>query len=107
MIEWITNNFYVITLVFAVAIIFLILRRVFLSLRSRTYAMELRRKPVACCRALPERERVEFAVFSPKSIVSNSKFVLDVWAYLPHQYETILILVKEIGREALLGKSMV
>lgn len=38
----------------------------------------------------PLTEKVEFAVFSPESITPESSFLLDVWAYFPHQYSTIV-----------------
>ena len=47
---------------------------------------------------------MEFAVFAPKSIVSDSIFTLDVWAYLPFQYEIVLEFAEELQRNALLGK---
>ncbi len=51
-----------------------------------------------------EPGRVEFAVFAPKNIVRKSVFILDVWAYLPDQYKSALMLAKELNRDALLGK---
>ena len=45
-----------------------------------------------------EFERVEFATFAPYRITPNCRFVLDVWAYLPHQYNCITAIAQKHGR---------
>lgn len=49
-------------------------------------------------------EKVEFAVFSPKSITSNATFLIDVWSYYPHQYPDVVQIAQTIGREKALGR---
>jgi hypothetical protein len=51
-------------------------------------------------------EQVEFAVFSPERIAPKSFFVLDVWAYFPHQYSYIIQIAKTLGRENVLGRKL-
>ncbi len=51
-------------------------------------------------------QRVEFAVFSPRKISKGSTFILDVWAYLPEFYNSILLFARELGRDALIGRKI-
>ncbi|MBU1342741.1 MAG: toll/interleukin-1 receptor domain-containing protein [Proteobacteria bacterium] len=49
-------------------------------------------------------EQVVFATFAPKSILPDSSFVLDIWAYLPDQYSFITTAAQELGRDKNLGQ---
>ncbi len=49
-------------------------------------------------------EQVEFGVFFPKCIVSNSLFCLDVWAYLSSEYSDVLRFLRRLKLGAILEK---
>lgn len=51
-------------------------------------------------------EHVEFGVFSPECIASNSTFCLDVWAYLSSEYSYVLQLTKSLDRTNLLARKL-
>ncbi|MFC1569118.1 toll/interleukin-1 receptor domain-containing protein [bacterium] len=53
--------------------------------------------------ALPT-ETVDFAAFAPERITPDSSFILDVWAYLPGQYDEIVEMATALRREANLGR---
>jgi hypothetical protein len=48
-------------------------------------------------------DKVEFAAFAPAGITPSSAFVLDIWAYSPHQYSSVIETAKEIRREINVG----
>ena len=48
--------------------------------------------------------QVEFSVFSPTKILSGESFILDVWAYLPKDYDSVLTAARDLDRNKLLGR---
>ncbi len=50
-----------------------------------------------------ETMRVEFSVFVPKNINPKSSFLLDIWAYLPTDYQFVCSRAKELDRDLNIG----
>lgn len=50
-----------------------------------------------------ECENVQFAVFAPSGIMRDSTFMLDVWAYLEHQYSSVINMAKKLKRDEIAG----
>jgi hypothetical protein len=50
-------------------------------------------------RDVHQRESVEFSVVADASLRAGSSSVIEVWAYLPHDYESVLKRVKEVRGE--------
>jgi hypothetical protein len=54
--------------------------------------------------AEPQRYKVEFAAFAPRTVTPNCQFILDIWAYLPEQYSSVFSIAKNLGRDLKIGQ---
>lgn len=102
MLNWMTDNLLLIGTILGGLILVLILLRHF-SFRWRNLMVYSLEKQFECRMERLKPEKVEFSVFAPTSITKNSMFILDVWAYLPHQYEAVKMVAKELDRDKLRG----
>ncbi|MGR9088054.1 MAG: TIR domain-containing protein [Gammaproteobacteria bacterium] len=71
---------------------------------EKAYPSELSAPGILHGRPPSPAEKVEFAVFTPKRIAPKSSFILDVWAYLPHQYPDIMEIGQSLGRDTPLAR---
>ncbi len=51
----------------------------------------------------PETMHIEFSVFVPRNINPKRSFLLDVWAYLPTDYQFVCSKAKELDRDSNIG----
>jgi hypothetical protein len=52
----------------------------------------------------PAKDRVEFSVFAPHRILPKRPFILDVWAYLPTDYQDVLKRANQVERDVSAGR---
>ena len=54
--------------------------------------------------AAPSRESVDFAAFAPQSIARDATVMLDIWAFLPDQYASVVDSALDIGQDLKAGR---
>ena len=70
--------------------------------------LELQAPPTLASEPEPvtEREFVEFAAFVPRHITPDSHFLLDIWAYLPSDYNFVCSITRELSRDINVGRKI-
>jgi len=105
--EWIINNIFFVVLIFFAILIHLLHKinifhkklneQHFLLNKQHSYSSLID----GVKKFFSKNDRVEFSVFS-ESTIEKKCFHIDVWAYLPIQYNTVISLGKRFGRDYLL-----
>jgi hypothetical protein len=68
-----------------------------------THNLSIAPQPIKCL-FIGRHDVVNFTVFAPNEIQIGSSFVIDIWAYLEDQYDTVLKKAEEFKRDKIVGR---